>query len=174
MTNRVLLATILVAEGIVCSGWGTPGTVRGQDQPPLQHQEPAPRQGTEFGFAVFQQHCMTCHGNPGAAQRAPEPNTLRQLSPEAIYDALATGSMKTQGESLTDEEKRLVAEGLSGKRLGSLRLGDAKGMPNQCGSNPRLGDPAGVPGWNGWAWMRPTRAFSRERVPGWGLLRCRN
>src|ERR1700689_4393214 len=70
-----------------------------QAQPPSQ---PARFAGTETGFAVFQTKCMACHGNPTMAGRVPDPATLRQLSPEKIYEALTTGPMKTQGSSLAD------------------------------------------------------------------------
>ena len=49
---------------------------------------------------------MSCHGNPAAANRAPDPSTLRQFPPERIYAALATGVMKVHAQNLTDEEKR--------------------------------------------------------------------
>ena len=54
------------------------------------------RNGTEFGFAVFQQHCVGCHGNP-AYERAPSPATLRTMPPERIYAALTSGVMKSVG-----------------------------------------------------------------------------
>ena len=60
---------------------------------------PVQSMGTESGFAVFQTKCMSCHGNPTMAGRVPDPATLRQLSPEKIYEALTTGPMKTQGAS---------------------------------------------------------------------------
>ena len=31
-----------------------------------------PRLGTESGFGIFQQKCMTCHGNANAPEKAPE------------------------------------------------------------------------------------------------------
>ena len=109
-----------------------------------------PRLGTESGFGIFQQKCMTCHGNANAPEKAPEPSTLRQLSPERILDALTTGAMKIQGQRLSDEEKRRVAESVSGRLLGSAATGDAKTMPNQCASNPPMKDPSAGPAWNGW------------------------
>src|SRR5216684_4302726 len=64
-----------------------------------------PRLGTESGFGIFQQKCMTCHGNANAPEKAPDRSTLRQLSPERILDALTSGAMKIQGQRLSDEEK---------------------------------------------------------------------
>jgi cytochrome c553 len=119
---------------------------QGSQQPP-----PPPRRvGSEFGFAIFQERCMTCHGNPDASIKAPAPATLRQMTPEAILSALTTGVMKLQGQSLTDEERRQVAESLAGRPLGTATEGDAATMPNRCASNPPLANPAAAPAWNGW------------------------
>ncbi len=106
------------------------------------------RRGTEFGFAVFQKNCVSCHGNP-AFERAPSPATLRAMSPERIYTALTTGVMKPVGDTLTEEDRRRVSESLAGQLLGSAEVGDAGKMPNHCPGNPPLRDSAG-PGWNGW------------------------
>ena len=78
-------------------GWLLPG------QEPAQR--PVQSMGTESGFAVFQTKCMSCHGNPAMSGRVPDPATLRQLPPEKIYEALTTGPMKVQGQSLADGEK---------------------------------------------------------------------
>jgi len=78
------------------------------------------RHGTEFGFAVFQEHCSGCHGNP-AFERAPSPEALRAMSPERIYEALTTGVMKSVGDTLSEEDRRRVAESLAGQLLGSSR-----------------------------------------------------
>ncbi|HUA00294.1 MAG TPA: PQQ-binding-like beta-propeller repeat protein [Candidatus Aquilonibacter sp.] len=106
-------------------------------------------QGTETGIATFLQHCMICHGNP-AVPRAPAPDTIRQMSPERIYEALTTGVMKPQGDSLSDGQKKMLATFLSGRPLGSAQEGDANSMPNHCPSNPPLADPSAGPDWNGW------------------------
>jgi polyvinyl alcohol dehydrogenase (cytochrome) len=111
---------------------------------------PGMQVGTEFGFAIFQQRCMNCHGNPNAPLKAPEPSALRQLTPEAILDALTNGVMKVQGQSLTDAQKRQVSESLSGRPLGTNAEGDAANMPNHCATNPPMTNPRTGPAWNGW------------------------
>src|SRR3984957_12379759 len=107
--------------------------------------------GTESGFAVFQTKCMSCHGNPTMAGRVPDPATLRQLSPEKIYEALTTGPMKTQGSSLADDQKKMLAVFMSGRTFGSAEQGDAKNMPNHCEANPPMSNPTDSPSWNGWS-----------------------
>jgi polyvinyl alcohol dehydrogenase (cytochrome) len=109
---------------------------------------PPERNGTEFGFAVFQQHCISCHGNP-AYERAPSPAALRAMSPERIYTALTTGLMKSVGDTLTEQDRRRVSESLAGQFLGSAQVGDSSTMPNRCASNPPLHDITGA-SWNGW------------------------
>src|SRR5262245_50470415 len=97
--------TAIVLVGLVA------GVIAGQDQGQTNPQVPPPgaQNGTEFGFGIFQQRCMSCHGNPDAAVKAPEPAALRQLTPEAIMDALTNGVMKLQGQSLSDLQKKQVA-----------------------------------------------------------------
>ena len=72
------------------------------------------------------------------------------MTPEKIYDALVSGTMQAQGQTLSDVQKRGVAEFMSGRPLGSARQGDAASMPNKCASNPALTDPARGAAWNGW------------------------
>ncbi len=121
--------------------------------------------GTESGFAVFQQRCMGCHGNPNV-ERAPSPAAIREMAPEKIYDALTTGVMKGQGASLSEDQRRMVATFMSGRPLGSLQEGDAKLMPNQCASNPQLADPAAGPAWNGWGVDRTNGRFQSAKGAG--------
>src|SRR5215813_3666905 len=142
------LSAIVVAIGIYA-------------QAPQPQQTPAPAPagqgggqrgvpGTENGIAVFQTQCVSCHGNPNV-DRAPSPNAIREMPPERIYAALTTGVMKDQGDKLSDQDRRGVAEFMSGRPLGSAQQGDAKIMPNQCRNNPAMSDPARGPSWNGWS-----------------------
>jgi polyvinyl alcohol dehydrogenase (cytochrome) len=110
-----------------------------------------PRLGTEFGISAFERQCIQCHRNP-AVERAPSPAAIRQMSPERIYAAITTGSMKTQAANLSDEQKRLLAEYMGGYRpLGSAAVGDASQMPNHCAASASpLPDPSRAAAWNGW------------------------
>ena len=159
MRKTVRVVALAVAGVFGCLGWGGNANSQAPAPPPVPAQTQPPSappsatanlaQGTETGIGTFQQHCMVCHGNPNVPQ-APSPDTIRQMPPERIYDALTTGVMKPQGESLTDDQKKMLATFLSGRPLGSMQEGDAKSMPNHCATNPPLADPAAGPEWNGW------------------------
>ena len=128
---------------------------------------PPQRPGTELGFAVFETQCTRCHGNPAAAQtRAPDPATIRQMSPERIYDALTTGLMKTEAQQLTDAQKRGVAEFMSGRPLGSASEGDVRKMAGRCTRNPALAAPDSEPEWNGWGNGFDNAHFQTGRAAG--------
>jgi polyvinyl alcohol dehydrogenase (cytochrome) len=122
------------------------------------------RRGTELGFAVFQQHCVACHGN-AAYERAPTPATLRAMSPERIYTALTTGIMKSVGDTLSDEDRRRVSESLAGQLLGSEQAGDANKMPNRCPGNPPLRE-VGKADWNGWGNGTENHRFQSAAAAG--------
>jgi polyvinyl alcohol dehydrogenase (cytochrome) len=107
---------------------------------------------TEQGFAIFQTRCLSCHGK-AEYERAPQPAALREMSPEHIYEALTTGIMfPVVGNQLSDQERKLVAESISGRLLGTAASGDAAKMPNRCAANPPIRSLAvkGVANWNGW------------------------
>src|SRR4030095_7563345 len=89
-----------------------------------------------------------------------------ELTPERIYDALNTGVMKDQGAKMSDADKRGVAEFMGGRPLGSSKVGDAKGMQNQCRTNPQLTDPARGPAWNGWGADASNTRFQQAQAAG--------
>src|SRR5258708_1049488 len=105
---------------------------------------------TQRGQPLFIQHCLICHGQTGGEQRASAPETLMQLSPDAILSVLMTGVMSTQAKDLTDDQKRSIATFLAGRPPGLGDSGDSKNMSNQCPSNPPMDDPSAGPQWNGW------------------------
>jgi polyvinyl alcohol dehydrogenase (cytochrome) len=103
--------------------------------------------GTASGAALFASHCSECH-NPDDP-RAPALEVLRGRSPQAILDALTAGSMKYQGLALSGEERRAIAEYVTGRKLRVALVGSTIGM---CAASkrPPPGDPARGPLWNGW------------------------
>src|SRR5215470_5311901 len=113
------------------------------------------------GAAVFQRYCAACHnGAPDA--RAPRAEALREISPEAIIDALVSGAMRVQGSRLGGAERRAVAEYLSGRKIGVDVAGAAAGhCPAQTKFDLRSG-----PAWNGWGKDTHNTRFQPEAQAG--------
>jgi polyvinyl alcohol dehydrogenase (cytochrome) len=120
---------------------------------------------SEPGFAVIQQQCMKCHGKADMP-KAPGIAALREFSGEKIYQFLTTLDDTHKVMTLTDNDKRHVAESLSGRLLGSEETGDAKLMPNRCPSNPPMTDPAAGPSWNGWGGTDANARFQPAKSAG--------
>jgi polyvinyl alcohol dehydrogenase (cytochrome) len=113
-------------------------------------QEQTQEAGWVAAQALFEKNCSTCHGSANSEVRAATRETLMKLPPEAIFAALTNGPMSVLAKDLTEEQKRLIAQHLSGRPFGSAVAGDAKTMPNRCATNPPLNDPSTGPAWNGW------------------------
>jgi len=97
------------------------------------------------GTAIYKSHCATCHDN-SAVTRAPAIDVLRGMSAENILRSLESGTMKQQGSSLTDAERRSVAEFLTGQRIGTAATQSNVGM---C-PDPRVPFSLSGATWNGW------------------------
>ena len=95
--------------------------------------------------ALFDRACRPCHG--GDDPRAPSEDALHGRSPQAILDALTSGPMRYQGLALGGDERRALAEFLSGRTLRGTVAGVAAGL---CGRRTPIGDIAAMPMWNGW------------------------
>lgn len=72
------------------------------------------------GAALFQQRCAVCHET--GASRAPRTESLRQLTPEAVYNALTVGKMASLGGNLSGPEIRAIAASLMGKPFSGVAL----------------------------------------------------
>ena len=122
------------------------------------------------GIALFESTCGACHEHPSGGSRAPDRASLEARTPEAILDAITTGTMKDNAARLTDAQKRILAEQLTGKPLGVSRMGLASAMKNQCSARP-LADLASSPAWSGWgvdssnARYQTKTLLTADRVP---------
>jgi polyvinyl alcohol dehydrogenase (cytochrome) len=70
------------------------------------------------GAEVYQTTCAVCH--EAGVQRAPAPFILSLMPPAAIYRALTQGVMRPQAAHLSDEDRRAVAEHVSGRPFGEV------------------------------------------------------
>ena len=106
---------------------------------------PACRPGRR-GEAVFDESCVQCHNGDDA--RAPSLDAMRGRSPQAIVDALTSGSMRYQGLALSGDERRAVAEFITGRRLRGTVSGTTVGAVRRA--TPPFANPFAGPLWNGW------------------------
>jgi polyvinyl alcohol dehydrogenase (cytochrome) len=143
--------------------------VNSMAQAPAQPQ----RLGTEFGISAFERECTKCHGN-AAVDRAPSPAAIRQMPPERIYAAITTGIMQSQAASLTDEQKRRLAEYMGGRPLGSAELADASRMPNRCPAGATLPNPSKGPAWSGWGVDAHNTRFQNAEAAGLTIAQVPN
>jgi len=97
------------------------------------------------GAAIYTQRCAMCHEN--ASGRIPPRDTLRELQPESIVSALATGVMRLQATGMSGDEINAVAGYLSTKPFGSPQA--AQTQPNPCKKSTPLARTAALH-WNGW------------------------
>jgi polyvinyl alcohol dehydrogenase (cytochrome) len=100
------------------------------------------------GVAQYFVNCAKCHESSETPQ-APRTAVLKQMPPERIYESLSTGTMRTQAAHLSDQERRLIAEWVGGRKIDADLAGAAEKMTNQCASHPPIRR-LNAPGWNGW------------------------
>ena len=62
---------------------------------------------------------------------------------------MTTGSMRNMAAALNDQDKRLIAEWVGGRKLDTDLVGAAGKMPNACASHPPVRE-SNLPAWNGW------------------------
>ena len=115
---RTLGAIVLavVCSTLILAILAASGSARAQQPAPsaIQPRELADR-GTEgAGATIFGNVCEACHGKENI-KAAMSPDMLKQLSPEKLYAAMTTGSMRTHADAagLTDEQKVAIAEWVS-------------------------------------------------------------
>ena len=106
------------------------------------------------GEALYKANCANCHSQtaagqqaPGPGQQAPGADALRALTPEAIVTAMTYGRMQVQAISLSDDERKAIAEFLTGRRMAPPA---PPVVTNRCTSSPAVTNPAAGPSWNGW------------------------
>src|SRR5438270_7069200 len=97
--------------------------------------------GAQNPDTLFQSRCASCHA-AGNSVGAPLPETLRQMSWQAILSALEVGKMKPIGDNLTAPERESIA-----KSLGTT-YSNAMPAAAKCSGTPAGGK---THNWNGWS-----------------------
>ena len=124
------------------------------------------------GAALYKQMCAGCH--EGGADRAPSRQALANMSAERVLAALESGAMISVTSRRTADERRAVAQFVSGKSL-SQPLDTKPPAAAMCKTSETKPAPATFslngPQWNGWgagaanARFQQTAGFSASDVP---------
>ena len=103
---------------------------------------------------VFTTYCAACHqenaapkGSPN--EQAPTRTQLRQFTPEAVLTALTNGKMQQQGSSLSEPQRRLVSEYVTGKRLTAAPVATAQVVESLQPRTRPCRIRRAAPSWNG-------------------------
>lgn len=104
------------------------------------------------GDLLFTITCAACHaenrapaGSPN--EKAPTRAQLREFSAEAVLTSMTAGKMQPQSATLSESQRRAVAEFVTGKLI-TASAGAAQAS-NRCSSSAPLSDPASGVSWNG-------------------------
>jgi len=108
------------------------------------------------GAAIYHRVCQQCH--EGQALKAPARTFIEMMPPETIVRALTIGIMQLQASGLSDQDKRDVAEYLSGTKFGAPAPPTAPG----CVGRAAHFDLAHEPEVSGWGFSPENTHF----IPG--------
>jgi polyvinyl alcohol dehydrogenase (cytochrome) len=101
----------------------------------------------------FEGGCAICHDNPASVSRnAPTREAMRALTPEQIVEALTKPIPAHEGKvTMTDNQRRAMAELVTGKQFAGTPARDISVMSNNCSAPLKLENIANKPRWNGWS-----------------------
>ena len=98
------------------------------------------------GAALYKENCAMCHD--GGMDRAPTREALRALSADRVLAAMESGPMISMASRRTAQERRAIAEFITGKKLTGVL--ETKPRPEaMCQTRPAVSLSQG-PAWLGW------------------------
>ncbi len=112
--------------------------------------------GAQDGAAIYKERCASCHD--AGEGRAPKLDALKAMTGEAIYTALASGSMKSQAEGLSTPQ----IFGLLGF-IAPTGAQPAPGLERSCKGDATFHPTLNGPAWNGWS--TSVTNFAASRMP---------
>ena len=116
----------------------------------------------------YQRSCASCHD--GGADRAPNRDALRAMTPERVLRALEAGPMIAMAVGRSAAERRAIAEFLTDKKFNSP-LSTAPRAEAMCSAPAGAGDkaafdPSSGPKWNGWGVTTTNTRFQDAAMAG--------
>ena len=110
------------------------------------------------GAALYQKHCDQCHG--GKVSKAPQLSLLQIMSASSILRAMESGVMQEQAAALNGEQRRALAEHLTGQ---SVEVSHAPPAPDCTGTAAEF-DFAAQPDAQGWGVTLDNRRFFDRNI----------
>ena len=115
-------------------------------------------QSESAGVNQYFNNCASCHESTDPGHQAPTTGVLKQMTPEHVLDVLTSGSMRPNAAALSDQDKRLIAEWVGGRKIDADAVGSIEKMTNVCSTHSPVRE-SNAPAWNGWgADLRNTRS----------------
>lgn len=124
---------------------------------------PAPA-AAQDGAVLYKEHCAQCHD--GGADRAPDLQLLRAMTPQRILEALEFGSMVSMTHGRTAADRRAMAEYASGASFDDP-FTIAPAPAAMCGPSAPFAMDASAPVWNGFGQNLANTRF--QASPSGGL-----
>jgi polyvinyl alcohol dehydrogenase (cytochrome) len=102
------------------------------------------------GEALYKAYCAACH-DTGFGGRAPVRAALGKMTADRINEAMNTGAMMAQAGLISMPQRQIIAEFLSGGRVGSGKGPEIPASAFCAGAPGEMpADPWSMPHWNGW------------------------
>src|SRR5438046_1907840 len=99
------------------------------------------------GAALYQRQCASCHD--GGLDRAPSRDDLKTLTPQRVLAALETGAMISMATGRSAEERRAIAEFVTGQSF-AAPLNTDPSPQAMCAAGSTWTNRSTAPAWNGW------------------------
>lgn len=99
------------------------------------------------GATFYKLTCASCHD--GGADRAPDRDALRAMTPERVLAAMETGPMVAMASGRSTVERRAIAEFVAGKPF-TQPLNTSPSPQALCSAPGDFSNPLAGPRWNGW------------------------
>ncbi|MBW2422330.1 MAG: PQQ-binding-like beta-propeller repeat protein [Deltaproteobacteria bacterium] len=156
-TRFLALALMPLVAVAACEGNGSRqfGRHATSDTAPLQ----LPMAADDPRSALYASHCAACHSG-SAAVRAPGVASFIYMSPRSLLAAMETGNMRPMAESLEPEQRRAIAEWITGRAVVETPLPRSA----YCGNRPASGHRD--VGWSGWGGEPAATGFRSTEQAG--------
>ena len=109
------------------------------------------------GATLYKQNCAQCHD--GGMDRAPSSDALKAMSADRVLAAMETGPMISMASRRTAQERRILAEFISGKKLTGVL--ETKPSPQAMCAGQARGFSNG-PAWLGWGGNLSNTRFQND------------